>query len=223
MGLRDLFPSGGTARGNGSGRLGRIIATYEYQDEAGNLLYQVCRFDPKNFRQRRPDGNGGWTWKLGDTPRVLYRLPQLLAANRDGWVFVAEGEKDADSLVSVGLTATCNPGGAGKWGRLSDDSALHGRRVAIIPDNDTIGVAHAKHVAQRLYDKAAEVRIVELPGESRDVSDWLAGGGTVDRLHELVDAAPRFEPPESIANTSPKLTTDLPMILLFVDEHRVVD
>src|SRR5262245_59904513 len=43
---------------NGNGR--RIIAIYDYRDEKGNLLYQGIRYAPKDFRQRRPDGNGGW-------------------------------------------------------------------------------------------------------------------------------------------------------------------
>jgi hypothetical protein len=44
----------------------RIVATYDYQDEHGNLLLQVCRMEPKDFRQRRPDGNGGWKWSTKD-------------------------------------------------------------------------------------------------------------------------------------------------------------
>ena len=46
--------------------------------------------------------------------RVLYRLPELLA-RPDEPVYVVEGEKDADRLASMGLLATTNSGGAGKW------------------------------------------------------------------------------------------------------------
>jgi hypothetical protein len=56
----------------------RIVATFPYVDEAGELLYEVVRYEPKSFLQRRPDGKGGWIWKLGDARRVLYRLPELL-------------------------------------------------------------------------------------------------------------------------------------------------
>ena len=58
----------------------RIVATYDYHDQHGQLLFQVVRYDPKDFRQRRPDGNGGWIWKLDGVDRVLYRLPELLRA-----------------------------------------------------------------------------------------------------------------------------------------------
>ena len=72
------------------------------------------RRHPKTFRQRRPDGKGGWIWNLKGVPRVPYHLPDLIAAKTDQ-VFVVEGEKDADALAQMGLVATCNSGGAGKW------------------------------------------------------------------------------------------------------------
>src|SRR5262245_16492864 len=53
------------------------IATYDYRDERGDLLFQVCRFEPKTFRQRRPDGKGGWTWSVKGLRRLPYRLPEL--------------------------------------------------------------------------------------------------------------------------------------------------
>jgi len=58
----------------------RIIATYDYKDESGKLLYQAVRYEPKDFRQRRPDGKGGWIWNLEGVRRVLYRLEELLRA-----------------------------------------------------------------------------------------------------------------------------------------------
>ena len=103
-----------------------IVATYDYQDKTGRLLYQVVRYEPKDFRQRRPDGQGGWIWNLRDVPRVLYRLRELLEANPSGWVFVTEGEKDTDRLIELGLTTTTCPQGAGNWAKV-DDSPLHVR------------------------------------------------------------------------------------------------
>jgi 5S rRNA maturation endonuclease (ribonuclease M5) len=154
----------------------RIAATYSYRDEKGNLLYQVVRFDPKDFRQRRPDGRGGWLWSTKGTRRVLYRLPELLAAGASAWVFIVEGEKDADNLAALGLVATCNPGGAGKWQDAYAEH-LHGRRVAIIPDRDEPGWTHAQEVAEHLQGVAATARIVDLRQvqgfQGKDVSDWI--------------------------------------------------
>ena len=185
LNMKDLFPPTGpadrpsatTAQGNGKAK--RIAATYDYRDSAGALLFQVVRFDPKDFRQRRPDESGGWTWKLDGVPPVLYGLPELQVGDSSEWVFVVEGERDADNLAALGLLATTNPGGAGKWGKLADDSALYGRRVAIIADKDKAGATHAQDVAARLHGKAAVVKIIELPaGEVdgrpiKDTSDWL--------------------------------------------------
>lgn len=203
--LMDLFPpKAKPARGKGTG--GRIVATYDYRDAAGKLLYQVVRFEPKDFRQRRPDGNGGWTWKVKGLPLVLYRLPELLEADPQEWVFVVEGEKDVDNLRAAGLTATCNTGGAGKWGRLSDDAALDGRKVAIVADRDAPGASHAADVARRRYQKSADVRILNLPAgiapeafpdrpvAVKDASDYLAAGGTAQQLIEMADQAPAFDP-----------------------------
>jgi putative DNA primase/helicase len=99
----DLFAGGpsaprwkptGSATGVGARR---IVAAYDYRDAEGKLLFQVVRFQPKGFRQRHPDGKGGWVWNLNGAPRVLYRLPELLAADPSAWVFVPEGEKDTDN------------------------------------------------------------------------------------------------------------------------------
>ncbi len=166
----------------------RQIAAYDYRDESGALLFQVVRIEPKNFRQRRPDGTGGWSWKLGDTRRVLYRLPELLAADLNETVWIVEGEKDAHAVAALGLVATTNPGGAGKW-RDEYNEPLRGRSVVTIPDNDSPGQRHAIDIARSLLNIAKSVRIVQLPGlaPKADVSDWLAAGGTAEKLIGLAD------------------------------------
>jgi hypothetical protein len=185
----------------------KFSATYDYRDEEGNLLYQVCRLPNKAFPQRRKGDNGRWVWGLGDTRRVPYRLRELLAADAGQWVHVPEGEKDCDNLARLGLVATTNSEGAGKW---RDDLSpyLAGRRVAILPDNDAPGQAHASDVAAKIAPHAADVRIVNLPGlpPGGDVSDWLAQGHTVEELMALVDAAPSWRPntyPSDVAGTVP--------------------
>jgi hypothetical protein len=96
----------------GGGRNGsEPVATYDYTDADGELLYQVCRFEPKGFRQRQPNGEG-WTWSTTGLPRVLYHPPEVIKSQT---VAIAEGEKDCDNLAKLGFTATCNCGGAGKW------------------------------------------------------------------------------------------------------------
>lgn len=214
LGLRttELFANDQETNG-----LGRIIAAYDYRDADGTLLFQVVRYEPKDFRQRRPNGNGGWNWKLGCTKRVLFRLPELLAASPDAWVVIPEGEKDVLRLVSVGLVATCNPGGAGKWGKLSDCSALKDRRVAIIADKDQPGRRHAADVAARLRGFARDVRVLEMPGDGKDVSDWLDASGTAEELIRLIESASDAPPPSA----TPRLR-ERPNIFIDTEEHRVV-
>ena len=110
---------------------GKIVATYDYTDNKGDLLYQVLRYEPKTFRQRRPDGKGGWIKNVEGCGRVLYRLPELLKYP-DAGVFVCEGEKDADRVASLDHCATTVACGVLGWkncergnphGRLASDSA----------------------------------------------------------------------------------------------------
>lgn len=138
-----------------------IVATYDYHDEKGNLLFQVVRYQPKDFKQRRPDGKGGWLWNMNGVRKVLYHLPELLALPVDSTVFIAEGEKDVDAIRSLGLAATCNSGGAGKF---TEDlrAPLKGRNVVVIADKDEVGRAHAQQVAGLLHGFAASVKVVEL-------------------------------------------------------------
>lgn len=187
-----------TARQNGrTPTPDRVVATYDYRDADGTLLYQVVRFEPKDFRQRRPDGAGGWRWSLEGVQRVPYRLPELLAADKGHLVWVVEGEKDVDRLAALGLVATTNARGAGQWSAPLS-AYLAGCRVVILPDNDVRGRRHAQQVAASLHGVAAEVRIVTLSGvpEKGDVSDWLDAGGTVADLRRLAAQAPLWTPAE---------------------------
>ena len=111
-----------------------IVARYDYCDETGELLFQVVRFEPKTSASASRTDNGGWTWKLGDVRRVLYKLPELIEGIAAGHpVFIAEGEKDVLTLNKLGIVATTNPGGAGKW-RSEYSEALRGADVVLIPD-----------------------------------------------------------------------------------------
>lgn len=205
------------------GGAGRIVATYDYTDEAGKLLYQVVRFDPKDFRQRRPDGNGGWTWKLDSVKQVPYRLPVLLAAELEEAVIVCEGEKDCDALAALDITTTTNSGGAGRW-RPEFAAHLKGRDVIIIPDNDSPGRRHAQDVARSLHGVAKSVRVLELPGlpEKGDVSDWLADGHTVAELAALAEGACEWSPAPAAPSTGQVPATEDLLEALVAFIHRFV-
>jgi len=170
-----------------------IVARYGYKDAGGKLIFEVVRREPKKFYVRHPDGAGGWVNDLKGVERVLYHLPELLTADPAEAIWIAEGERDVDNLVKLGLVATTNPGGACKW-RQEYSEALRGRFVGILPDNDPIGRDHADRVARSLDGIASCVRILNLPNlpDKGDVSDWLKAGGSVSQLRELLARTPEY-------------------------------
>ncbi len=165
----------------------RQAAAYRYTNPNGELLFEVVRFQPKDFRQRQPDGKGGWLWTMAGVDRVLYRLPEVAAAVHAGrTVYIVEGEKAADCLTRLGMVATCSPGGANKW-RPAYSKHLAGADVVILPDNDEHGRQHAASVAKALRGIAKQVRILDLPAlpPKGDVADWIIAGGTREALEAL--------------------------------------
>lgn len=194
----------------------KVTATYDYTDEESHFLYEKVRFEPKTFVQRRRL-NRNWVWGLSEgeyaqdatgewrkvsdrTPAnavrrrleavrmVLYHLPEVVAADT---VWVAEGEKAADAIRSLGFTATCAPGGAGKW-RAEYSTSLKGKRVVICPDNDEQGGKHAEIVTASLRKIGIDcctVRLPNLPAKG-DAYDAIYGNGlTAEEFEELAALA----------------------------------
>lgn len=205
--MADLWPESRPAKtatpvpdGADAGDRPTLTKTYDYTDASGAVLFQSCRFlrsdGKKTFRQRRPDGNGGWTWSIGDVPLVLYRLPDITAAVESGRpVYVVEGEKDADALAELGYAATTNPMGAGKWSE-TFSATLRGAEIVILPDNDAPGRSHAEQVAASLTAQGCTVRVVALPNlpVKGDVSDWLAAGHSLETMEELIGKTRLWQP-----------------------------
>ena len=225
LSLADLMPPA-ASQGNGNGKLD-VIATYDYLDEEGRLLYQVCRLAPKSFRQRRPDGDGAWSWNLGNVSRVLYHLPGVIETAKGGRkaILVVEGEKDVEALKRLGVVATCNSGGAGKWRAEFSEALVGAKLVVVLPDHDKPGRDHARQVAESLARAGVEHVIVELPGlaEKGDVSDWLAAGGTKEGLEQLVKEALLAPPAESEPTAPPEAGepgSDESPDVLFLGHHR---
>lgn len=165
----------------------KLIATYDYLDEDGNLLFQKQRFvdedNKKTFRQRKRNPDGSWAYSLGDTPKVLYNLPAVRSAAEAGEVvWVVEGEKDADTIIELGGVATTMPGGAGKWLDIHTE-ALRGAEVYLVRDNDTVGIKHAITVHDELVAAGINITLCAPPLDCKDVTDFVEAGG------DLVDLA----------------------------------
>jgi len=188
-----------------------ITAIYDYTDpQTGDLIHQTVRSTPKKFSQRRPDGNGGWIWNLQGIVPVLYRAGDLAEAE---FVFKVEGEKDADNLHALGLTATTNPMGAGKWRDEYCRFFSSNQHVTILPDNDKPGRDHAQQVAASLYRKVASIKILELAGlpDKGDVSDWLQGRDpqeAAEELCRLAESALVWTPLRPVSEPAPGTAPD---------------
>lgn len=191
-------------------RKSKIVETYDYTDQQGKLSYQVCRMDPKDFRQRRPSGNGGWTWNLKGVERVLYRLPEVIKAQE---VLIVEGEKDVNTITSLGLTATTCPMGAKKW-RPEYNDCLKGKQVVLIPDNDNEGKEHMAQVGASLNGHVASLKLLELPRlpSKGDVSNWVATfkdkETAAEKLAMMIEGAKPYDPPKKKTIDDIILTTD---------------
>ena len=182
---------------------GEASNVYPYRDADGRLMFEVLRVPQdggkKRFMQRQPDSTSphGHRWNLDGVTKVLWRLPEVIAAVRNGrTIHVAEGEKCVEALLQVipdGEEATCNPGGAGKW--LPEYSGyLAGANVVIYSDGDEVGQVHSRAVREALLEVGATVTILETPagtmpsGKSiNDVADHLEAGY---ELTDLLETTP---------------------------------
>jgi len=218
----DLSDDDGHSKTNGRGRA-HIVAAYDYREDTGDVSFQVVRYEPKDFRQRRPDLNKreGWDWSVKGVRPIPYRLPELLEAiASEHVIFIVEGEKDVDGLrQTLNVPATCNAGGVGKW-HAALTEFFRDADVVVIPDNDPQkkhpktgellfhddgrpirpGQDHAHAVAKALDGTAKRVRYLDLSKHwpemppKGDVSDWINAGGTADNLFALVEQAPDWTP-----------------------------
>jgi len=173
-----------------------LVATYDYRNEKGELLFQKQRFvdqwGKKTFRQRRPDpaNPGKYIFSLDDTPKILYKLPEIIEAKKNSEIiWLVEGEKDADNISKLGFCATTPPNGAGKWLDIHT-RALEGAQVWIVADNDIVGRQHAQMVAKTLEKNGCAVISWVPPNNFKDVSELLGAGKSLDDLIELKNAEP---------------------------------
>lgn len=194
--LRELYPP---SKGDFKPPKKKLVNTYRYTDEDGNLLFEKLRYvtedGKKTFRQRRPDPHtkGSWIYDLEDTRKVLYNLPAVVKAVAEGTpVWVVEGEKDADRLISMGVVATTTTHGAGTWDA-EHTKPLIGAHVEIIADNDKVGIEHALDVAYKLT-AAGCTTSVWASKEGKDIYDHLELGLSFDELCEVSDTGELIEP-----------------------------
>lgn len=176
---------------------GEIVATYDYVDRSGELIYQVCRLKPKSFRQRRPDLEKpeDWIWNMDGITALPYHIQNVIDHKT---IYIVEGEKCADDLIDkFKLPATTFHGGAGKfWPDVLP--YFKDKNIIFIPDNDDIGKEHMQRLAREFQNTAESIKIVELSGldSKGDISDWIASGKTKEQFLDLCKKSPIIEATE---------------------------
>ena len=168
-----------------------IGKTYQYHNAAGDEVFQVVRMIPKDFRQRHKVGEN-WVWSMEGVERVLYHLPDIQKADT---IAFAEGEKDADTLVSLGFCGTCNVGGAEKWLDGYTES-LAGKNVLLFGDNDDKGRKHVQLVFESIAGKAKTVKLIKIPETFKDVTEYVESftdpKEAIPAIQSLIDSAHPF-------------------------------
>lgn len=167
---------------------------YKYTDKDGQYLYSKVRFESesggkKEIRYAAIDDIGD-TYKYIEIKdiKTLYKLSELLKTAADVPVYYCEGEKDVDTMRSLGFAAT-TAGGASDW-RKEYAQYFKGRRVIILQDNDKPGERLREQVTKDVLKYAFKVVwLTTSEREHGDVTDYIDDGGSAESLKELVTAA----------------------------------
>jgi hypothetical protein len=180
----------------------------EQDDEIRRHLYPDSAGKAVRIKIKRTSGfiqwyrvEGGWQAKKPNdfqaVPFVSEALNPFDPELKDDQIFWPEGENDVDSLSMLNQPAFTF-GGVGDGLPDGIESYLRNRHVVILADNDEPGREHAEKKAARAHAAGARsIKIVSFPElePKADVTDFVAGGGTVEQLLERADAAPVWQPP----------------------------
>lgn len=156
--------------------LGAPSETYWYYDEQGKVIATVAKYlMPDGSKEFRPYDV---TTKAHTHPalRPLYNIPQIMESHR---VVLVEGEKCANSLMSIGIIATTAMGGANAPIDKTNWSYLAGKSVLIWPDNDDPGKAYAERAKAKLNAIGCRVAVLDVPEGKRkkwDCADAVEEG-----------------------------------------------
>jgi hypothetical protein len=183
----------------------KFAQEWEYQDENRTAVFVKQRMtigeSGKTYRLYKVDPDGRRHPTLGDARIVPYKLPELLDAKTAGRIiYVVEGEKAADALASIGVTATTAHTGAGSWPDAITEY-FAGANVVILPDNDLPGWRYAQKALEAILPIAKNVKVVDLqlPSPADDAWEFIYKYGKQrDDLVVLVKAAFKVTSPDDV-------------------------
>jgi len=152
---------------------------YYYYDLVGNTLCRKVKMPDKKMWFERFE-SGAYVAGLAGMTVPLYNLAAVTTADT---VYLCEGEKDAETLITRGLCGTTNHAGAKSWAPHLTEQ-LKGKTVVLIPDNDEAGRKRVAIVAKALQGVVKELRVFipdNVP-EKGDITDWVEAGGDVTQI-----------------------------------------
>ena len=188
---------------------------WEYQDENRTTVFVKQRLkigeSGKTYRLYKIDADGKRSTTLGDARIVPYNLPAMLDAKSSGRIiYLVEGEKAADALQWIGVTATTAHTGAGSWPEAITEY-FAGANVVILPDNDLPGWRYAQKAVDAIFPIAKNIKVVDLglQGKGDDAWEFVHEMGKKrEDLIELVLAAQRIMSPVDV--TMPERLQSIP-------------
>jgi hypothetical protein len=186
-----------------------------YRNEDGDTLFTKRRYKTsdakgKTYSIHRVDAQGKRIAGLKDTRIVPYQLPELLDAKTAGRaIYLVEGEKAADALVSIGAIATTSHTGAGSW---PDEITQYfaGANIVVIPDNDEPGRAYARRAISRLLPVVKSIRYLDLDlmVEGDDAYEWVYHAkGTRKELADMAKQAPVITKEMAVTDSEQSIET----------------
>lgn len=201
----------------------KIEAVYHYKDEKGAYQYSKIRLTGKDIRYitiNEKADTYAWGKPKGSKP-TLYGIHRSMRTIKKGFpVYITEGEKDADNLQKLGLTAV-TAGGVSDW-RTQYALLFIGASVVILPDNDEPGRKLAKEIQKDLRPYAFSVKVVLTARRDKgDVTDYLEQeGGTLEGLNALVAEQKAIYAPWAILSER-GLKINAGILASCISEHRI--
>lgn len=163
----------------------KVLRTHTYRYENGNVAYMVDKVvsgDKKLFYAYFKDSNGDLRYLKRDYGLILYNLKEVIKAKNNGdTIYLTEGEKDADTLINLGLTATTNVWGANKINdfNLYYKNILKDTNLVLFADNDFAGKTRVKELIDLLSRDLKSLKVIELDSNIKgyDITDYVEDTG----------------------------------------------
>ena len=187
--------------------------TIPIYDEEGKLAY--CKFRHLNVEKGTPK----FSFEKGGQPSLF--CSHKIA--KHGSVVLCEGEPDCMRLWQEKIPAVTGTGGVATFSQKMVDH-LKGKTVYLCLDSDKAGRSEIEKYCKLLEENEIQVKIVELPEEFKDVSEFLSQKGKTEFVQLMKESLTpedwqeKHEPETYVWETAKELIqADIPQIPWLVD------